>query len=226
MEPDNSRLDRYILASTGSEKPKICFVPTASGDASSFLEKFYASFRGVSCVPSHLSLFKPPTGDLRAFVMQHDAIYVGGGNTRALLALWREWGLDAILREAWQAGIVMAGLSAGSLCWFEEGLSDSVKANQLLPIHCLGFLEGSHCPHYDGEPGRRPTYHRLLKDGSLKPGYAADDGAALHFVGAEPWKAVSSRPSAKVYRVRWNGSQIEETVLDTEQLESTTCAIQ
>ncbi len=218
MEPDNPRLDRYILDATDVKKPKICFLPTASGDAPSFLEKFYASFGNLSCVLSHLSLFKPPASDLRSFVMEQDAIYVGGGNTRAMLALWREWSLDEILREAWQAGIVLAGLSAGSLCWFEEGLSDSVKANQLLPIHGLGFLKGSHCPHYDGEPWRRPTYHRCLREGRLKAGYAADDGAALHFVGDEPWKAVSSRPSARVYRVSWNGQKIEETALETQLL--------
>jgi len=218
MEPDNLSLDQYILSATGASNPRVCFVPTASGDAQSSLDRFYATFSTLPCVPSHLSLFKPPPGDFRSFVLEQDAIYVGGGNTRALLALWREWALDETLREAWQSGIVLAGISAGSLCWFEEGLSDSVKAGELLPIRCLGFLKGSHCPHYDGEPGRRPTYHRFIQDGSLSAGYAADDGAALHFIGEEPWKAVSSRPNAKVYRVSWNGDQIEEIPLETEGL--------
>jgi dipeptidase E len=218
MEPDNLSLDQYILSATGAARPKICFVPTASGDAQTFLDRFYGSFNTLPCIPAHLSLFKPPTTDLRSFVLEQDAIYVGGGNTRALLVLWREWGLDEILREAWQSGVVMAGLSAGSLCWFEEGLSDSVKPQELLPISCLGFLKGSHCPHYDGEPGRRPAYHRFIQNGSLKAGYAADDGAALHFVGNQPWKAVSSRASAKVYRVSWNAERIEEIALETEWL--------
>jgi dipeptidase E len=218
MEPDNLSLDRYVLSATGAERPKICFVPTASGDAQTFIDRFYSSFNTLPCIPTHLSLFKPPKADLRSFVLEQDAVYVGGGNTRALMVLWREWGLDEILRDAWQSGVVMAGLSAGSLCWFEEGVSDSVLPDQLLPIRCNGFLKGSHCPHYDGEPGRRPAYHRFIQDGTLSAGYAADDGAALHFLGEEPWKAVSSRPAAKVYRVSWNGEQIEEIALETEFL--------
>jgi dipeptidase E len=116
-----------------------------------------------SPVPTELSLFKPPTADLRSFVFEQDVIYVGGGNTRNLLALWREWGLDAILREAWLSGIVMAGISAGSICWFQQGLSDSVIPGDLAPLECLGFLPGSNCPHYDGEPERRPAYHRFIQ---------------------------------------------------------------
>src|ERR1700678_3968500 len=220
MEPENLSLDQYVLDATGLKKPRVCFIPTASGDAQTFIDRFYSSFGTLPCIPQHLSLFKPPATDLRSFVLEQDAIYVGGGNTRNLLALWREWGLDEILREAWQAGVVLAGLSAGSLCWFEEGVSDSVKAGELLPISSLGFLKGSHCPHYDGEPGRRPAYHRFLQNGSLKAGYAADDGAAMHFVGDEPWKAVSSRPSAKVYRVGWDGEKIEEIALETHWLSS------
>jgi len=218
MEPDNLSLDRYVLSATSAERPKICFVPTASGDAQTFIDRFYGSFNTLPCIPTHLSLFKPPKADLRSFVLEQDAVYVGGGNPRALMVLWREWGLDEILRDAWQSGVVMAGLSAGSLCWFEEGVSDSVLPDQLLPIRCNGFLKGSHCPHYDGEPGRRPAYHRFIQDGTLSAGYAADDGAALHFLGEEPWKAVSSRPAAKVYRVSWNGEQIEEIALETEFL--------
>lgn len=218
MEPENLSLDRYVLSASGKPAPKVCFVPTASGDAQSYIDRFYDSLRTLPCIPTHLSLFKPPVMNLRSFVLEQDVIYVGGGNTRNLMALWREWGLDEILREAWQRGIVLAGLSAGSLCWFEEGVSDSVKTGELHPIACLGFLRGSHCPHYDGEPERRPTYHRLLQQGALPPGYAADDGAALHFLGTEPVKAVCSRPSARVYRVRWTGTQIEEIALEMQLL--------
>jgi peptidase E len=150
--------------------------------------------------------------------MEQDAIYVGGGNTRAMLVLWREWGLDAILREAWLGGVVLAGLSAGSLCWFEQGVSDSVVPGDLAPIECLGLLAGSHCPHYDGEPGRRPTFQRLIREGKLAAGYAADDGAALHFIGESLSKAVSSRESAKAYSVRRVGREVMETALETEWL--------
>jgi len=134
------------------------------------------------------------------------------------MALWREWGLDAILREAWRAGIVMAGISAGSICWFEQGLSDSVIPNALAPLDCLGFLPGSNCPHYDGEADRRPVYRRCVREGTLKPGFAADDGAALHFAGTDLNAVVSSRPEARAYAVRWNGAEIEEVALPTRWL--------
>jgi dipeptidase E len=218
MEPENLSLDRFVLAATGAPRPKVCFVGTASGDAQSYIDRFYDSFRTLPCVPTHLSLFKPPVGDLRSFVLEQDAIYVGGGSTRNLMVLWREWRLDAILREAWQRGIVMAGISAGSLCWFAEGVSDSVKTDELYPIACLGFVPGSNCPHYDGEPGRRPAYHRMILEGSLGAGYAADDGAALHFIGTELAEAVSSRAAAKAYRVARKDGRIEEIALETRWL--------
>ncbi|MGD0628576.1 MAG: peptidase E [Terracidiphilus sp.] len=220
MEPENLLLDRFILSTAAVSLPKVCFVGTASGDAASFSERFYAAFRTLDCVPTELSLFKPPTADLRSFVFEQDVIYVGGGNTRALLALWREWGLDAILREAWQSGIVMAGISAGSICWFQQGLSDSVIPGALAPLACLGFLPGSNCPHYDGEPERRPSYHRFMQEGKLDAGYAADDGAALHFIGQELKGVVSSREAARAYSVRPVESELEEVALETVWLGS------
>ena len=221
MEPENLLLDRYVLSAAAISQPRVCFVGTASGDAPTYADKFYAAFRTLPCMATDLSLFKPPTADLRSFVFDQDVIYVGGGNTRALLALWREWGLDLILREAWQSGIVMAGISAGSICWFEQGLSDSVFPGDLAPLECVGFLSGSNCPHYDGEPERRPAYHRFIQEGKLNAGYAADDGAALHFVGQELKRVVSSRENARAYSVRLAGSEVEEVQLDTVWLGST-----
>jgi peptidase E len=168
----------------------------------------------LPCEASHLSLFKLNFIDLRSFVLSQDVISVGGGSTKNLLLLWREWGLDAILKEAWAAGVVLAGLSAGSICWFEQGVTDSVEAGRLHALPCLGLLPGSNCPHYDGEPGRRPSYHRLLREGLIQPGYAADDGAALHFVGQRLLRCVSSRPSARIYRVQPGAGGVEETALD------------
>ena len=133
MEPDNLALDRYILAASGAPNPKVCFLPTASGDAQTYIDRFYASFGTLPCTPAHLSLFLPHTTDIRSFLLEQNVIYVGGGSTRNLLVLWREWELDAILREAWQAGVVLAGLSAGSLCWFQEGVSDSVRRRSPAP---------------------------------------------------------------------------------------------
>jgi dipeptidase E len=193
MEPDNPALDRYVLEQCGKPRPKVCFLPTASGDAEGYCLRFYTSFASLDCQPSNLSLFKPPTADLTSFLLEKDVVYVGGGNTRSMLALWREWGLDAILRQAWQNGVVLAGLSAGAICWFEQGVTDSIPG-ELGPLACLGFLPGSCCPHYDGEPGRRPAYHRLVSEGRIAAGYGVDDGAALHFVGGRLHAVVSSRP--------------------------------
>lgn len=200
MEPDNPLLDLYILEQSPKETPKICFIPTASGDADSYIARFYDFFEQQNCEPTHLSLFKPPTQALEEFVLSQDILYVGGGNTKNLLALWREWGLDRIIEKAWNQGVVLAGISAGSICWFEQGVTDSY-GDELHPLACLGFLPGSNCPHYDGETHRRPTFQRLLKEGQIKPGLAADDGVALHFIEQDLHSVVSSRPHAKAYRV-------------------------
>jgi peptidase E len=157
-------------------------------------------------------------GDLREKVLEQDVIYVGGGNTRAMLAVWREWEFDRILHEAWEAGVVLAGISAGSICWFDQGLSDSVMPAELRPLKCLGFLPGSNCPHYDGEPQRRPCYQKFVLEEALEAGYAADDGAALHYSGTKLVNAVCSRPAAKVYRVEKQGECIVETPLEMEFL--------
>lgn len=218
MEPDNLSLDQYILNASGAVTPKVCFVGTASGDAQSFIDRFYAAFTTLHCSPAHISLFRPEPGDLREKVLEQDVIYVGGGNTRSMLALWREWGFDSILREAWESGVVLAGVSAGSICWFSAGVSDSVRPEDLRALTCLGFLPGSNCPHYDSEPERRPTYQRFVAEGSLEAGYAADDGAALHFMGTKPVRAVCSRPAAKVYRVERQVEGVLETPMEMELL--------
>lgn len=200
MEPENPVLDRYILQQSKKENPKVCFIGTASGDAEGYIERFYHFFRLEKCEPSHLSLFKPHTRDIKKFIMSQDIIYVGGGNTKNLMALWREWELEVILRQAYDKGTILAGLSAGSLCWFEEGITDSY-GSELEPISCLGILRGSHCPHYDGEENRRPTYQKFIQAGTIGSGFAADDGAGLHFIDEELHRVVSSRPNAQGYRV-------------------------
>jgi len=131
----------------------------------------------LDCRATHLSLIQPPSADLGAFVFAQDVIFVGGGNTRSLLALWREWGLDAILREAYERGIVLGGVSADMICWFEFGVTDSVPG-ALTPLKCLGWLPGSACPHYDKEIERRPSFQRLIAEGAIPGGYAADDGVS------------------------------------------------
>jgi len=198
MEPDNLALDRYVIEQTGKAAPKVCFLPTASGDAPAYVVNFYAAFTGLGCVPTYLSLFRPPTADLASFLLEQDVLYVGGGNTKSMLALWREWDLDVILRTAWERGVVLTGLSAGAICWFEQGVTDSVPGT-LGALACLGYLRGSCCPHYDGENERRPSYRRLVGAGEILPGYGVDDGAALHYCGDALHRVVSSRPEATAY---------------------------
>lgn len=221
MEPDNLALDRYILAQAGGSNPAVCFLPTASGDADGYVVKFYASFTGLDCRPCHLSLFGRAPADIGAFLLEQDVIYVGGGNTRSMLAVWREWGVDLALRAAWEQGVVLAGLSAGAICWFEQGVTDSV-AGKLGPLAGLGLLEGSCCPHYDGEAERRPAYQRMVAEGQILPGYGLDDGAALHFVGTELQAVVASRPRARAYRVVPGAAGgFQERALETLVLNST-----
>lgn len=220
MEPDNPLLDRYILNLATKGNPRVCFIPTASGDRDSYIVRFYAAFMKFSCNPCHLSLFSPPTDDLRSFVLEQDILYVGGGNTKNLVVLWKAWGLDRIIREAWEEGTILCGLSAGSLCWFEEGISDYLPG-QLNALQCLGFLKGSHSPHYNN-PQRRPAYHRLMKENILSDGYAVDDGVALHFVNDRLEKIVSSRVDARAYRVEKHGDLVQETVLQPTYLGSST----
>jgi dipeptidase E len=219
MEPENDLLDTYVLNQSPVSYPKVCFLPTASGDSEGYIKRFYDFFRNKQCIPSHLSLFKPHTRDLHGFLMEQNIIYVGGGNTKNLLSLWREWGVDKSLEEALKRGIVLAGLSAGSICWFEEGVTDSF-GDGLEPIKSLGFLKGSHCPHYDGELERRPSYSRFISESRVSPGYAADDGTALHFIDGKLAKVVSSRASASAYFVKEEAGAAVETRIDTTYLGS------
>ena len=212
-------LDQYVLSQSSAEKPSVCFVPTASGDSEEYVQKFYASFARLKCEPHHLTFFRRTETDLRAFVLSKDVIYVGGGNTKSMLAVWREWGLVEILEEAWESGIVLAGISAGSICWYEQGVTDSI-AVELTALDCLGFLPGSNCPHYDGESDRRPYYHQLIKQRRIVPGLALDDGVAAHFIGKQLKSIVTSRPDAMAYSVTLSGGEIEETPIQPDLLSS------
>ncbi len=212
---------RYALgllpAAEPETPPRVCYLGQASGEPPEHLVTFYQTFSTLGCVATHLSLFSPPTADLRGFLFAQDVIYVGGGNTKSMLALWREWELDRILRDAWRQGMVLMGSSAGSICWFEQGVTDSIPGD-LTPLPCLGFLAGSNCPHYDSEPMRRPTYQRLVREGKIADGYACDDGAALHYVGTELQEIVSSRPNARAYRVEKTDDGVNETELTPRYL--------
>ncbi len=225
MEPDNPLLDEFLLSLSRRQPARICFIPTASGDSANYITRFYRAFAGRA-IPTDLTLFGGPlerrpasTADLEGFLAEQDIVYVGGGNTANLLAIWRTHGIDVLLKNALNNGIVLAGLSAGMICWFEGGVSDSFGKLQALRDG-LGLLKGSACPHYDGEPERRPTYHRLISE-RLAGGYAVDDGAALHFRGQELIEAVASRGDAGAYRVGLIDGRLAETRLTVRFLGTT-----
>ena len=215
MEP-SPLLDDYVLALCGKAEPNVCFLATASGDAAADIEAFHRAFPPGRARATHLSLFRRDERDPRERLLAQDMVYVAGGNTVNLLAVWRAHGVDAALREAWEAGVVLCGMSAGSLCWFEAGVTDSY--GPLRALHDgLGLLPGSNCPHYDGEAERRPTYRRAVAEG-LPAGIAADDCCALHFAGTELVETVSSRPAAQAYRVEMGPEGVVETPIAARYL--------
>jgi peptidase E len=213
MEPENPALDDYVRSLAPAREPRICLLPTAGGDSEDQIRRFSATFGDELCETSVLSLFRLGTHPvpLRDHLLAQDVIYVGGGSMVNLMALWRAHGVDAVLREAWQAGIVLAGLSAGSMCWFEWGVTKSV--GRPVPARGLGFLPGSNSVHYDGEPDRRPVYLDVVARGEVPAGWGVDDGAGLLFRGTRLAEAVASRPGARAYRVRAvDGAAVEEAI--------------
>jgi peptidase E len=209
MEAGNPLLDDYVLETTGAERPRVCFIPTASGDADHYIVRFYRRFAPVADA-SHVSLFRRDKGagavegNLERHLLEQDLVYVGGGSVLSLLGAWRAHGLDVLLRRAWRRGVTMCGLSAGSLCWFAEAVTAFHGPPQA--VRGLGLLPHSNCVHYDGEAARGDAYRRMVAEG-MRPGYAAEDGVALHFEGRELLRAVSSRPAARAYRVDADGQR-------------------
>jgi peptidase E len=206
-DEQTQRLYGYVLGLTGKPKPNVLYVPTAVADSAYTAEGivgFYERFFGHGEL-RHLTTFPWAPADLRNLILSQDAIYVGGGNTANMLAIWKVHGIDALLREAWEQGVVLWGASAGMICWFEAGVTDSFGP-QLAGMDCLGFLGGSACPHYDGEIERRPRYRELI-DSGFPEGLAADDGVGLHYVGSELAEIVTCRPGAAAYRVTRDGEE-------------------
>ena len=212
MEPDNPLLDDYVLAATGKRRPRVCFVPTAAGDSVAYIERFYEAFHDGVCEPTYLSLFSRKVDDLAAFLREQDLVYVGGGNTVNLLAVWRAQGLDRVLPEVLAAGTIFCGVSAGALCWFERGITDSYSPDLKPLTNGLALLPGAFCPHFDSDT-RRP---RLWPDFVARhggPAIAAEDGVALHYVDGRLVRAVTSRPNARAYRFeRMDGEVRSETI--------------
>lgn len=202
MEPANLLLDRYILSLSMKTRPKICFIGTASGDSERYIKNYYKAYNKLSCIPIHLSLFKPSTRDFNSLLLDQDIVHVGGGNTKNLLCLWKEWGLDLALKNAYKNGTVLSGMSAGMICWFEQGTTDSFGG--LDPLKCLGLLKGSASPHFDSEVDRRPKYVELIKSALLKGGLGLDDGVGALYLNEKLSKCVSSRRTANAYQFASN----------------------
>lgn len=223
MEPDNPLLDDFVLSLAPSQPARICFVPTASSDSAAYLLRFYRAFSGRAIatdltLSDQAGIARRPahTSEIQGHIAAQDIIYVGGGNTANLLAVWRAHGVDQVLRDAWVQGKILCGISAGMICWFHDGLTDSFGG--LDPLgEGLGFLAGSACPHYDGEKGRTDAFRKAIKEG-MPPGYAADDGAALHFHGTGLVEVVTSRTNAAAYRLELVNGEVIETQLEARYL--------
>lgn len=209
---------RYLAELAGKPRPKLCYLPTASADSPNSILGWYRNCAPLNVEPLVQESFIASTRQVRSWeevLLSVDGIVVSGGNTLNQQAIWKAQGIDIVLRQAWDRGIVLGGASAGSLCWFEEGTTDS-RPKDLTTVQCLGFLKGSHCPHYDAEPGRRPLYMKLIGSGQMKPGYACDNDGGIYFEDMDVRRVVSARRGAKVYYVSVVGGQAVERVMEPE----------
>ena len=216
----NTAFIRYMAQITGKARPKLLYLPTASGDSPTGIISWYQSCAPLNVEASHQVSFIASTRQTRTWeevLLSVDGIVCSGGNTLNQQVIWKAHGIDVILRQAWDRGIVLGGASAGSLCWFEEGTTDS-RPKELSTVQCLGFLKGSHSPHYDAEPGRRPLYQKLIGSGQMKPGYACDNDAGIYFEDNTVKRVVSARAGAKVYYVSMQGGQVVEKVMEPERI--------
>ena len=206
------KIEKYIKLQSSKESPKICFIPTATGDDKDYIDNFYKAFDSLGCKTSHIDFFKR-TIDLRPHILDQDIIYVGGGNTKSMLAVWKEWGLDVILKEAYEHNIIMSGVSAGAICWFEKGITDSWKDNQAT-IDCLGFIEGICCPHYDEEPQRRPAVKTFLEDGIIDSCYSVEGNCALHIKNDDEYLSVDFGKEKNAYIVSIDDGKVKEAAFN------------
>jgi len=216
LDSQNPLMDLYILAQAKKRMPKVCFLGTASGDSEGYTRFFRQIFDRYPCRTASLALFRPDTSDIRGFIMDQDVIYVGGGQSKSMLGVWREWGLDKILQEACENGTVLSGGSAGSVCWFDQCITDSIPGS-LTVMNCTGILPYSNCPHF-ASMSRRASYAKFIASGEIKGGYAADDFAALHFVDGQLVRGISNRHYAHAYKVSMEDGVFTQERLKTQWL--------
>ncbi|MBT7372723.1 MAG: type 1 glutamine amidotransferase-like domain-containing protein [Candidatus Marinimicrobia bacterium] len=206
--PNHRKIEKYILELTGKEKPNVVFFPTASAENQAYIIQFYKCFTKMSCEPSHVTFFQR-TPRLDSIINKADVIYVGGGNTKSMLAVWQEWKLDKLLLKAYNKGKILCGVSAGAICWFEQGITDSWASN-LNVMDCLGFLPEMACPHYQEEKDRKPDVHKMLKQGKCGPGWAIDGGAAIHFKNGKYYKSIQFYSDSYVHYVSIKNGVVNE----------------
>jgi aminopeptidase N len=206
--PNHRKIEKYILELTGKENPNVVFFPTASAENQAYIIQFYKCFTKMSCEPSHVTFFQR-TPRLDSIINKADVIYVGGGNTKSMLAVWQEWKLDKLLLKAYNNGKILCGVSAGAICWFEQGITDSWASN-LNVMDCLGFLPEMACPHYQEEKDRRPDVHKMLKQGKCGPGWAIDGGAAIHFKNGKYYKSIQFYSDSYVHYVSIKNGVVNE----------------
>lgn len=217
MEQDVQLLDNYILNATGKENPKICFFANAGGDAQDYIDKFYNVYNKLKCIPTHISLKVKPEIDLEKVILEQDVLFVGGGSTRSLMTQWKTYGLDKIMRKAYNKGIVLSGMSAGAIVWFSDGIFNPT-GKKLAKLPCLGFMKGSFCPHYDERTELRYSFRELVSEGAIKDGYGVEDYCGLHFIEGKLYNVISSRRDAKAYEVKRVAKIYTETKLETVYL--------
>ena len=210
--PGDGVIEQYILDQTGKEKPNICFIPTATGDNEAYKVNYYSTFSKLDCNPIHLDFFKR-TPDLEQLIPQQDAIFVGGGNTKSMLAVWKDWNLDKLLKDAYGKGVVMSGVSAGANCWFERAVVDSWEED-LRVIDCMGFVKGNCCPHYDEEPQRRPAVKKFLEDGIVDSCYSVEGNCALHIKNDNEYLSVDFGKEKNAYIVSIDDDKIKEAAFN------------
>ncbi len=210
--PGDGVIEQYILDQTGKEKPNICFIPTATGDNEAYKVNYYSTFSKLDCNPIHLDFFKR-TPDLEQLIPQQDAIFVGGGNTKSMLAVWKDWNLDNLLKEAYEKGVVMSGVSAGANCWFERAVVDSWEED-LRVIDCMGFIKGICCPHYDEEPQRRPAVKTFLEDGIIDSCYSVEGNCALHIKNDDEYLSVDFGKEKNAYIVSIDDGKVKEAAFN------------
>jgi peptidase E len=216
---DDPVLDHYVLACIDAVRPKVCFLPTATSNIATYVTRFFDAFPSRSFEPTYVDLFQRQIEDLDSFLGEQDVIYVGGGNTANMLAIWRVHGVDKALRASWESGVMCCGVSAGANCWFEASTTDSFLVGRADPLmEGLGLIPGSFCPHYDSEPERRPQFQQLVAAGKLPAGVACDDFAAVRFNGTNLVEAVASSAGANAYRVAPGSGGVVEEMLPTNLL--------